>query len=98
MAHTISALKAHKRSRKRRLRNRAVKSALGSQIKKVLAAVDRKDPAAARQALAEAYRALDRAAVKGVIHPNRAARHKARLAARVNALGSAPSPATPPPA
>lgn len=92
MAHTISALKAHKRGEKRRLRNRAVKSALRTQVKKVLAAVERKDVAAARQALSEAYRSLDRAALKGVIHRNSASRHKARLAARVNALGNAPSP------
>ncbi len=94
MAHTISALKAHKQSEKRRLRNRAVKNALRTQMKKVLAAVGKKDAGASREALSAAYRLLDRAACKGVIHRNSASRHKARLAARVNALGPA-APAKP---
>lgn len=92
MAHTISALKAWKKSQKRRLRNHAIKSALRTQMKKVLAAADKKDAPGARALLSTAYRLLDRAVVKGVIHRNNADRHKARLAARVNALG----PATPP--
>ncbi len=89
MAHTISALKAAKQGEKRRLRNRAVKSALRTQFKKVLAAVEKKDIDASRKALSEAYRMLDRAAAKGVIHRNKADRHKARLAAKVNALAPA---------
>ncbi|HXG60704.1 MAG TPA: 30S ribosomal protein S20 [Planctomycetota bacterium] len=91
MAHTISALKAWKKSEKRRLRNHSIKSALRTQMKKVLAAVEKKDAAGARAQLSTAYRLLDRAVVKGVVHRNNADRHKARLAARVNALG----PATP---
>ena len=93
MAHTISALKANKQGEKRRLRNRGVKSALRTQMKKVLSAVDKKDSEASRKALDEAYRLLDRAAVKGVIHRNSAARHKSRLAARVSSLKAAPPPA-----
>ena len=95
MANTISALKANKQGEKRRLRNRAVKSALHTQTRKVLAAVERKDADASRKALAAAYRLLDRAAVKGVIHRNSADRRKARLAAHVNAVGAAAAP--PPP-
>ncbi len=95
MAHTISALKANKQGETRRLRNRAVKSALRTQIRKVLAAVEKKDADGSRKALGAAYRLLDRAAVKGVIHRNCANRHKARLAAHVNAIGPAAAP--PPP-
>jgi len=94
VAHTISALKADKQGEKRRLRNRAVKSALRTQMRKVLAAAEKKDVEASRKALSAAYQLLDRAATKGVIHRNSADRHKARLAARVNAIAaSAPPPA-----
>lgn len=91
MAHTISALRQLKQSEKRRTRNHAVKSALRTQMKKVLAAVEKKDAAGSKTALSEAYQLLDRAVAKGVIHRNNADRHKSRLAARVNALGPAPA-------
>lgn len=86
MAHTISALRQYKQSEKRRLRNHGVKSALRTQMKKVLAAVEKKDAKLSQEGLSAAYRLLDRAVVKGVIHRNNASRHKARLAARVNAI------------
>ncbi len=91
MAHTISALRQHKQSQKRRLRNHAVKSALRTQMKKVLGAVAKKDAPNAKSALSDAYRLLDRAVAKGVLHRNNASRHKARLAARVNAIGAEPA-------
>ena len=92
MAHTISALRQHKQSEIRRQRNHAVKSELRTQMKKVLGAVDKKDAAASKTLLSEAYALLDRAVGKGVIHKNNADRHKARLAARVNAVAP-PTPA-----
>jgi small subunit ribosomal protein S20 len=91
VAHTISALRQHKQSEIRRQRNHAVKSTLRTQMKKVLTAVESKDAAASKTALQEAYKLLDRAVGKGVIHRNNAARHKSRLAARVNAVGAAPA-------
>jgi small subunit ribosomal protein S20 len=91
VAHTISALRQHKQSEKRRIRNHGIKSALRTQMRRVLAAVDKKDPGASKEALKAAYRLLDRAVGKGVIHRNNAARHKSRLSARVNALGAAPA-------
>ena len=89
MAHTISALRQWKQSEKRRARNHSVKSELRTQMKKVLDAVSKKDAALSKTALSDAYRLLDRAVVKGVIHRNNASRHKARLAARVNGLPAA---------
>jgi small subunit ribosomal protein S20 len=88
VAHTISALRQYKQSEVRRARNHAVKSALRTQMKKVLTAVEMKDAAASKTALNEAYALLDRAVGKGVIHKNNGARHKARLAARVNAVAA----------
>ena len=90
MAHTISALKQWKQSEVRRSRNHAVKSELRTQMKKVAAAVEKKDSGVAKTALQSAYSLIDRAVSKGVLHRNAAARHKARLSARVNAL-SAPA-------
>ena len=86
MANTISALKRHRQSEVRRKQGHSVKSALRSQMRKVLEAVKKEDAKASQKELFEAYRLLDRAAVKGILHRNNAARKKARLAARVNAV------------
>lgn len=87
MAHTLSGAHNIRRSEKRRIRNKAVKSALRTQIKKVLGALAKKDKAAAETELRAACSLLDRAARRGVIHANSAARHKSRLASRIVALG-----------
>ena len=64
------------------MRNRAQRSALRTALKHVRLA----DAAAAGAAYARAVELLDRAARKGLIHPNNAARHKSRLAAHVRKL------------
>ena len=87
MAHTLSGAHNIRRSEKRRLRNKSAKSALRTQIRKVLGTVEKKDKAAAQTELRAAYALLDKAAQKGIIHANSAARHKSRLAARVAAIG-----------
>jgi small subunit ribosomal protein S20 len=69
--------KRHIQSEKRRLRNKSVRSYTRTMIKQVR---ESSDPAAAENALPEAYSALDRAAKKRVIHPNKASRLKSRLA------------------
>ena len=56
-------------------------------IKKVVAAIASGDKEGAQAALAAATPILDRMATKGLIHKNKAARHKSRLAAQVKALG-----------
>jgi small subunit ribosomal protein S20 len=93
VAHTISGLRQWKQSEKRKARNHSVKSALRTQMKKVLQAVAKKDAAESKTALSDAYKLLDRAVVKGVIHRNNGSRHKSRLAARVNALPGQAAPA-----
>ena len=55
-------------------------------IKKVQAAIASKDHAAAQAALGEAIPAIDRMADKGIMHKNKAARHKSRLNAAVKAI------------
>jgi small subunit ribosomal protein S20 len=90
VAHTISALRQYKQSEIRRARNHALKSALRTQIKKVLTAVQAKDATASKTALVEAYQLIDRAISKGVVHKNTGGRQKSRLAVKVNAVAAAP--------
>jgi len=71
-----SAKKAMRQARSRTPRNRAQRSALRTALKRVRQATG----AAAAQAYAVAARLRERAARKGLIHPNNAARHKSRLA------------------
>lgn len=82
---TRSAAKAHRQSVKRRLRNRVVKSATKTAIKRANESIAGGDPAVAREAVRDAISTLDRAARKGVLHPNNAGRHKSRLLLRYNA-------------
>jgi small subunit ribosomal protein S20 len=78
--HTKSAKKHLRQSLERRAKNRAVKSDIKTQIRKVRSAVAAGDIAKAEAELRIAATKLDRAGVKRVIHPNAAARKKSRLA------------------
>jgi small subunit ribosomal protein S20 len=72
-----SAKKAMRQARRRALTNRAQRSALRTALKRVRSATTKPE---AVQAYAIAVRLLDRAARKGLIHDNNAARQKSRLA------------------
>jgi len=80
-----SAKKAMRQARSRTVRNRAQRSALRTAVKRVRAAATAD---AAAQAYLIAARLLDRAARKGLIHKNNAARHKSRLAAMLKKLAA----------
>lgn len=84
MANLKSSLKDIKRNEKRRLRNKSAKSAMKTFIKKAKAAVASGDTEAIRQALAQACKAIDKTAERGIIHKNQAARRKSRLMRFVN--------------
>ena len=88
MAHHESAIKAMRQGVKRRGRNRSNLSQLKSQVKKLRAAVAAGDAASAGTLLPETIGEIDRAAKKGVIHDNAAARYKSRLSRKVNALAA----------
>ncbi len=79
MANIKSAQKRIRQNEKRRLRNASQKSALRTHVKKFEKLVEQKDLEGARKALSEATKRLDRAATKGVIHKNAAARKKSLL-------------------
>ena len=68
--------------------NKAIKSALKTQIKKFLAAVNAGDKEEAAKLYPETVSAIDAAATKGVIHKNNANNKKAKIAKKLNALNA----------
>ncbi|MBI5957107.1 MAG: 30S ribosomal protein S20 [Chloroflexi bacterium] len=86
MANHKSALKRIRSSEKKRVRNRLVRSKTRTEVKKARTAIQAGDVENARQATLEAIRTLDKAAVKGVLHRNNAARRKSRLMKRLAKL------------
>ena len=86
MANIKSAKKRVLVDQKKADRNKSIKSAVKTSIKKVEAAVVAKDKEAAVAALANAISTIDKAATKGVYHKNNAARKVSRLSKAVNTL------------
>jgi small subunit ribosomal protein S20 len=83
VANTPSAQKRIRQNEKRRLRNRAVRSAVRSSVKGAREALTKGPDSVA--AVRDAIRALDRAVTKGILHRNTAARRKSALARSLNA-------------
>jgi small subunit ribosomal protein S20 len=86
VANIKSQIKRIRTNEAARLRNKSVKSALKTAVRRVRSAADAGDKATAQVELAAASRSLDKAASKGVIHPNQAANRKSALASLVNSL------------
>ncbi|SEF74707.1 small subunit ribosomal protein S20 [Caloramator fervidus] len=84
MANIKSAIKRIKKTQKRTLRNKMVKSSMRTAIKKFLAALQNGNMEEAKVLLVEAIKKIDKAAAKGVIHANAAARYKSRLTLKLN--------------
>ena len=84
MAHHKSAIKRHRQSEQRRLQNRVVKTRMKTVTRKLAQAEKSGDPQAILSEFNRAKSAIDKAAKKGVIHPNTASRKKSRLAKSVN--------------
>ena len=75
-----------RQSVKRRARNRKNLSHLKTRVKMLRAAIATGDAEAAKKLLPQTVGEIDKAAKKGVVHDNAAARHKSRLTRKVNAL------------
>jgi len=86
VAHSLSAKKRIRQNEKRRLRNRARRSALKTRLRAFRDAVSAGDVAGAESRFREACKLLDREADRGLIHRNAAARRKSRLARYLNML------------
>jgi small subunit ribosomal protein S20 len=86
MANTAQARKRARQSEKQRQHNTALRSELRSAVKKVRKAIAAGDKKAALATYQESVSVVDRIADKNIIHKNKAARHKSRLAAQIKAL------------
>lgn len=87
MANIRSAKKRARQAVVARARNTAQRSMFRTLIRNVIKAIEAKDKAKAEAAFKDMVPVLDRYAAKGMIHKNKAARHKSRLTERIRALG-----------
>ena len=86
VANTKSAEKAAHQAEKHRARNVALRSRMRTAVRGVSAAIAGGDKAAARLSYQQAVPVIDSLVGKQIIHRNKAARHKSRLAARIRAM------------
>ncbi len=86
MANIKQQIKRNKTNEKARQRNSAFKSSMKTAIKAVLVACQTNDKALATEKLALAYKKLDKAQSKGIIHKNFVSRKKSELTCKVNAI------------
>lgn len=86
MANSPQARKRARQAEKRRSHNASFRSMVRTYIKKVVSAIESKDYDKATEAYNQAVPVIDRMADKGIIHKNKAARHKSRLNAAIKGL------------
>jgi len=87
LANSPQAKKRARQAVKRRTRNVAKRSEFRTVLKSTVHAIDSGDKESAVSALKSATPVIDSMVSKGLIHKNKAARHKSRLSARIKALG-----------
>lgn len=88
MANSAQAKKRARQNVKARKHNASLRSMVRTYLKRTLAAISTNDHAVATEAYKSLVPVIDRMADKGIIHKNKAARHKSRLNAQVKALAS----------
>ena len=88
MANTSQAKKRARQAEKRRQHNAGLRSETRTYVKKVLKAIASGDKEQAQAAFKAAVPVLDRSARKGLVHTNKAARHKSRLSQHIRAMQS----------
>jgi small subunit ribosomal protein S20 len=89
LANTAQARKRVRQAAKRDENNTSKRSTVRTYIKNVVKAIETRDVAKAREAYQAAVPIIDRMAGKGIIHKNKAARHKSRLNERIKELALA---------
>lgn len=87
MPNTASTKKRVRQTQSRTLRNKVRRSSMRTWIRKVREAVEAGDQATAKTALVQAYKHIDKAAQKHIIHENKAANMKRKLTRLVNHAG-----------
>ena len=85
MANIKSQIKRNRQNEKSRLRNRSVRSEINTREKAAIAAAGTDNEA---EALRMTIKRIDKAAAKGIMHKNTAARRKSRLIARIRAVSA----------
>jgi len=86
LANIKSAIKRNRQNEKRRIHNRVYRGAARTQIKKARLAMAEGNKELATEEIKLAVKKLDRAAAKGIIHKNNAARRKSRLIRQLTSL------------
>lgn len=86
MANSAQARKRARQADVRRAHNQSRGAAMRTAVKKVVYAIDAGDKAKAEELYKVAVPVLDKAAGEGLIHVNKAARHKSRLNTRIRAM------------
>jgi len=89
LANIKSAIKRIRSSERKRMRNKPVRSALKTYVRSAQREINTSDSDAAAEAVVRAISELDKAANKGIIHKNQAARRKSRLMSKLNKMGAA---------
>lgn len=89
MPNSPSAAKRLRQNKTRQLANKAIKSAMRTQVKKVVTAANAGDIETAEKEFRAAAKSLDRAGAKKIIHPNKAGRTKSRLSHLIKKAKSA---------
>ncbi|HLS42467.1 MAG TPA: 30S ribosomal protein S20 [Paenalcaligenes sp.] len=88
MANTAQARKRARQGVARNKHNASIRSMLRTSIKRVREAIAAGDQAAANEVFSKTSSIIDRVADKNIIHKNKAARHKSRLASAIKAMAS----------
>lgn len=86
MPNIKSAKKRARQSEDKRMHNKHIRSGMRTKVKAVISAIEVGDKEAAVVAYKLAVPALDSNVTKGILHKNKAARHKSRLNLRINAM------------
>ncbi len=86
MANLKSQIKRNRQNEKRRVRNRVVRGSARTALRKAHLAIENGDKEEAQAAAMVATKELDRAASKGIIHKNKAARQKSRLMQQLHSM------------
>ncbi len=86
MANSAQAKKRARQAEKHRQHNASIRSTVRTYIKRVVKAIATGDKTQAEAAYKAAVPVIDRTACKGLIHPNKAARHKSRLSQHIRGM------------
>ncbi len=89
MANSPQAKKRARQAVKKRLHNMSIRSMMRTQLKKLTAMIEKKDQDGAKALYGSVTKTLDQLAAKGLIHKNKAARHKSRFSSHIKALAAA---------